>query len=54
LQTQWRVGARGATGIDYMAMIALANLMAIEITPTLFIKISRLEDITLKHWAEHA
>ena len=34
--TQWRVGACGIYGLDYTALLAIAPVLGIPITPALF------------------
>ena len=45
--TQWRVGMRGACGLDYPAVIQAAEILGIEMTPGLFKKIRAVEHQTL-------
>lgn len=45
--TQWRVGTRGAYGLDYPAVIQAAAILGIEMTPGLFKKIRAVEHQTL-------
>jgi hypothetical protein len=44
IDTQWRVGGMGGViGLDWTAVAAIAEILCIELTPTLFRKIKALE-----------
>jgi hypothetical protein len=44
---QWRVGAGGAVGLDWPAIMAIAKLYRIRITPELFQKFTAIETYEL-------
>ena len=43
VQTQWRVSFNGPIGLDYVAVIKVAEVYGIKITPKLFRRIQALE-----------
>jgi hypothetical protein len=43
IQTQWRVGFSGATGLDYVGVEAAARLRGVDLTSDLFGRIQVLE-----------
>lgn len=54
LETQWRIGVSGATGLDYTAVIAyLRNVVGIKKKdlPERFAEIRAMEVATLNEWA---
>lgn len=52
--TQWRVGASGATGLDYVAVRAYLRAVGVPAAdqPGIFKGIQACEEATLKAWAE--
>lgn len=54
LQTQWRVGAVGATGLDYTALQATLGLMGVKKKrwPEMFQLIRAMEIATLDEWGK--
>lgn len=54
LQTQWRTGMAGATGLDYTALQATLGLMGIKkkLWPELFQLIRAMEIATLDEWGK--
>lgn len=47
LQTQWRYGMAGITGLDYSGVLAVLTFMGIAHTPDLFGKIQVMERAVL-------
>ncbi|MFI3270568.1 MAG: DUF1799 domain-containing protein [Pseudomonadota bacterium] len=54
LQTQWRIGFNGRTGLDYNAMYLVANTLNTVINPEMLGKIQALEFATLSYQDEQA
>lgn len=57
VQTQWRVGMNGATGLDYagvQALVAMRQLATPEQLPELIEGLQIMERATLNEWAEQA
>jgi len=54
MQTQWRVGAGGATGLDYQALEALMRVKRVKATERadLFADVRRMELAVLELWQE--
>lgn len=52
LQTQWRVGMCGPTGLDYAAMPVTAQGMQIDLTPDVFEQVRVMEAEALRLFAE--
>jgi len=52
LQTQWRIGFSGATGLDYQAVDMVARVQGIRLDRVMLEKIQALEGAQLKRWAE--
>ena len=52
MSTQWRIGMNGATGLDYVALEAVARFLRIKITPELFDGIRIMEDEALRIFRE--
>jgi len=51
VQTQWRTGFAGATGLDYNTLFRVAGAMKIRIDADALRKISELESMMLEIWA---
>jgi hypothetical protein len=52
ISTQWRVSAFSLVGLDYPAVFQTAELLGIELIPSLFFKIKLLENKTLERARE--
>jgi hypothetical protein len=48
VQTQWRIGFAGATGLDYAGLEAAARLRGTAMTPDLFARVQVLESAWLR------
>jgi hypothetical protein len=51
VNTQWRIGPNGVVGLDYQAVIAVSQVLAIPMTKAILSKIRSLEDFQLKRLA---
>lgn len=52
MQTQWRVGMNGATGLDYTVLPIVARQIGIRLKPPRFADIQAMEGEVLKVFAE--
>lgn len=52
MQTQWRMGFGGATGLDYQALDTVARVQGIRLDRLMLEKIQALEGAQLNRWAE--
>lgn len=51
MQTQWRVGFGGATGLDYLALDKTAAWLGVRMNRLMLEKIQILETSQLNRWA---
>ena len=54
VQTQWRTGFAGATGLDYNALFQVARAIKIRIDADTLRKIRDLESMMLTIWADES
>lgn len=52
MQTQWRMGFSGATGLDYQAVDMVARVQGIRLDRLMLEKVQALEAAQLNSWAE--
>lgn len=52
MQTQWRMGFSGATGLDYQAVDMVARVQGIRLDRLMLENIQALEAAQLNSWAE--
>lgn len=55
LETQWRIGHSGATGLDYPSVLAvIAQRFKPRQRKTVFYLVQAMEEVTLHEWREQA
>lgn len=54
MSTQWRVGASGATGLDYNALPVVARAMRIKLTPARFDAVRIMENEAIEVFRERS
>lgn len=50
--TQWRSSGFGATGLDFPAVLALADRLGIYVSPAVLRKLRMIEEAVLDHMAQ--
>ncbi len=54
VQSQWRVGMNGATGLDYVAVFLVADKLGLEVSSDVFRFLQTLEVAQLSEWNQAA